>query len=149
MLTMKSKYGLKALTDLALSDPATVLQSADMAERHGMSKKFLDAILAELRVAGIVSTRKGRAGGYRLARPADVISVGEVLRVLDGPLAPIGCASRTAYVPCSDCKDERACSVRLTMLEVRDAIASVLDRKTLIEMANAGLPPGGAASLPG
>jgi Rrf2 family protein len=144
MLTMKSKYGLKALSDLALSDPETVLQSADMAERHGISKKFLDTILAELRVAGIVSTRKGRTGGYRLARPADVVSVGEVLRVLDGPLAPIACASRTAYVPCSDCRDVRACSVRLTMLEVRDAIASVLDRKTLLEMANTGLLRGDA-----
>ena len=62
-----------------------------------------------------------------------------VLRVLDGPLAPIACASRSAYVPCTDCRDERACAVRLAMLEVRDAVASVLDRKTLIEMATAGL----------
>jgi len=116
-----------------------VLQSAEIAQRHGISKKFLDAILADLRLAGIVVTRKGRSGGYRLARPADVISVGEVLRVLDGPLALIACASRSAYVPCTDCRDERACAVRLAMLEVRDAVASVLDRKTLIEMATAGL----------
>jgi len=135
MLTMKSKYGLKALTDLALSDPATVLQSADMAERHGMSKKFLDAILAELRVAGIVSTRKGRAEGYRLARPADVISVGEVLRVLDGPLAPIGCASRTAYQPCDDCADHDSCAIRLTMVDVRDAMSHILDNTSIAQMA--------------
>ncbi|NTT87694.1 RrF2 family transcriptional regulator [Tabrizicola fusiformis] len=139
MLTMKGKYGLKALSDMALADPGAVLQSAEIAQRHGISKKFLDAILADLRLAGIVVTRKGRSGGYRLARPADVISVGEVLRVLDGPLAPIACASRSAYVPCTDCRDERACAVRLAMLEVRDAVASVLDRKTLIEMATAGL----------
>ena len=139
MLTMKGKYGLKALSDMALADPGAVLQSAEIAQRHGISKKFLDAILADLRLAGILVTRKGRSGGYRLARPADVISVGEVLRVLDGPLAPIACASRSAYVPCTDCRDERACAVRLAMLEVRDAVASVLDRKTLIEMATAGL----------
>ncbi|MBL9057947.1 MAG: Rrf2 family transcriptional regulator [Rhodobacteraceae bacterium] len=139
MLTMKGKYGLKALSDMALAEPGAVLQSAEIAQRHGISKKFLDAILADLRLAGIVVTRKGRSGGYRLARPADVISVGEVLRVLDGPLAPIACASRSAYVPCTDCRDERACAVRLAMLEVRDAVASVLDRKTLIEMATAGL----------
>lgn len=139
MLTMKGKYGLKALSDMALADPGAVLQSAEIAQRHGISKKFLDAILADLRLAGIVVTRKGRSGGYRLARPADVISVGEVLRVLGGPLAPIACASRSAYVPCTDCQDERACAVRLAMLEVRDTVASVLDRKTLIEMATAGL----------
>ena len=139
MLTMKGKYGLKALSDMALADPGAVLQSAEIAQRHGISKKFLDAILADLRLAGIVVTRKGRSGGYRLARPADVISVGEVLRVLDGPLALIACASRSAYVPCTDCRDESACAVMLAMLEVRDAVASVLDRKTLIEMATAGL----------
>ncbi len=135
MLSMKSKYALKALGDLAALAPGQVAASADLAARHAISKKFLDAILAELRDAGIVATRKGRSGGYQLARPADLIAVGQILRALDGPLAPIACASRTGYLPCSDCPDERACAVRLTMLEVRDAIAGVLDRKTLAEFA--------------
>lgn len=140
MLSMKSKYALKALGDLARLSPGQVAAAADIAQRHSISKKFLDAILAELRVAGLVTTRKGRSGGYTLARPADLISVGEVLRHLDGPLAPIACASRSGYVPCTDCPDERACAVRLTMLEVREAIAGVLDRRTLSDFAALGLP---------
>jgi Rrf2 family protein len=144
MLTMKGKYALKAMGDLARLPQGAVAASVDIAQRHGISKKFLDAILAELREAGLVSTRKGRSGGYQLARPADLISVGEILRQLEGPLAPIACASRSGYMPCNDCNDERACAVRLTMLEVRDAIAGVLDRKTLREFATLG----GVASLP-
>lgn len=135
MLSMKSKYALKALADLAGLGAGEVAAAMDIAGRHGISKKFLDAILAELRVAGFVVTRKGRSGGYQLARPADLITVGDVLRRLDGPLAPIGCASRTAYVPCTDCREERSCAVRLTMLEVREAISGVLDGKTLAAFA--------------
>lgn len=138
MLTMKGKYGLKAMADLARLPPGEVTQSSEIAERHGISKKFLDAILADLRVDGLVTTRKGRLGGYALSRPADVISVGQILRVLDGPLAPIACASRTAYVPCTDCGDITRCAVRRTMLEVRDAIAAVLDGTTLAAFAANG-----------
>lgn len=89
-------------------------------------------------MAGLVTTRKGRTGGHQLARPADLIAVGEVLRHLDGPLAPLACASRSGYVPCVDCPDEAVCNVRLTMLEVREAVAGVLDRKTLAAFASAG-----------
>jgi Rrf2 family protein len=137
MLTMKGKYGLKALVHLARLPPEEMALSADIAEANSISKKFLDAILADLRHAGFVFARKGRGGGYRLARPPDEIRVGHVLRVLDGPLAPIHCASRTAYQRCEDCADETACAVRLTMLEVREAITAVLDRKTLAEMRDA------------
>lgn len=140
MLTMKGKYGLKAMADLARLPPGEVTQSAEIAERHGISKKFLDAILADLRVDGLISTRKGRNGGYALSRPAEGISVGQILRVLDGPLAPIACASRTAYVPCTDCGDTARCNVRRTMLEVRDAIAAVLDGTTLADFAAGGAP---------
>jgi Rrf2 family protein len=134
MLTMKGKYGLKALYHLAGLPEGTVAQSVEIAETFGMSKKFLDAILADLRNGGFVETRKGRSGGYRLARRPDDIMVGHALRVLDGPLAPISCASRTAYHRCRDCADEATCPVRLSMLEVREAIASVLDTKSLTEM---------------
>lgn len=137
MLTMKGKYGLKALVHLARLPPEEMALSADIAEANSISKKFLDAILADLRHAGFVFARKGRGGGYRLARPPEEIRVGHVLRVLDGPLAPIHCASRTAYQRCEDCADETACAVRLTMLEVREAITAVLDRKTLAEMRDA------------
>lgn len=134
MLTMKGKYGLKALHYLAGIPQGTVAQSVEIAETYGMSKKFLDAILADLRNGGFVETRKGRSGGYRLAHPPEDIMVGHALRVLDGPLAPISCASRTAYHRCSDCADEATCAVRLSMLEVREAIASVLDTKSLSDM---------------
>jgi Rrf2 family protein len=134
MLSMKGKYGLKALYHLAGLPEGAVTQSVEIAETHGMSKKFLDAILAELRNSGFVHARKGRGGGYCLTRRPEEIMIGHALRVLDGPLAPIACASRTAYHRCSDCKDEATCPVRLTMLEVREAIASVLDRKSLAEL---------------
>ena len=134
MLSMKGKYGLKALCHLAGLRPGVMAQSNDISEMHGISKKFLDAILADLRHSGFVQTRKGRGGGYCLTRSPDTIMVGHVLRVLDGPLAPIRCASRTAYYRCRDCPDENACAVRLTMLEVREAIAAVLDNKSLTAM---------------
>lgn len=135
MLTMKAKYGLKALADLSDLGPEAMLQTREIADKHRISKKFLDAIMAELRVAGMVRARKGPGGGFALALHAKEIFVGDVLRVLDGPLAPIACASRTAYVPCADCGDEATCVVRRTMLEVREAIAAVLDRKSLADFS--------------
>lgn len=134
MLTNKGKYGLKALTHLAGLGPGTTAQSAEIAAANNIPKKFLDAILGELRVAGLVSTRKGKGGGYRLARPPAEISVGAAVRVLDGPLAPIACASRRSYRPCTDCRDIRTCTVRLMMQEVRDVSARVLDNTSLEAM---------------
>lgn len=146
MLTMKGKYGLKALYHLAGLPDGTVVQSAEIAQTHGISKKFLDAILADLRTNGFISTRKGRGGGYFLALKPQDIMVGHALRVLDGPLAPISCASRTAYHSCNDCADEATCPVRQAMVEVREAIAAVLDKKSLADfrpmMDNEGLSQG-------
>lgn len=138
MLTMKGKYGLKALIHLAGRAEGELAQSVEIARAEGMSKKFLDTILGDLRNAGFVATRKGRNGGYMLARRPDQLMVGHVLRVLEGPLAPIPCASRTAYVRCQDCRDEETCAVRLTMLEVREAIVAVLDRKSLADLRAMG-----------
>ncbi|MBB4002150.1 MULTISPECIES: Rrf2 family transcriptional regulator [Aurantimonas] len=137
MLTMKGKYGLKAMLHLAELPEGQRALSEEIASAHNISKKFLDAILGELRTAGMVHARKGRGGGYALSRPADEIRVGHVLRVLEGPLAPIPCASRTAYRRCEDCVNERVCSVRRIMLEVRNAISAVLDERTLADVANA------------
>lgn len=130
MLTKKGKYGIKALVHLAQLPQGKLAFVADVASTNNIPKKFLDAILAELRNAGFVQSRKGKDGGYRLARPAEDIMVGHVVRVLDGPLAPISCASRTRYEPCDDC-DEATCQVRHMMLEVRQAIADVLDHRSL------------------
>ncbi|KAA0970429.1 Rrf2 family transcriptional regulator [Aureimonas fodinaquatilis] len=134
MLTMKGKYGLKAMLHLAAQPEDQLTQSEEIATAHNISKKFLDAILGELRNAGFVHARKGRGGGYRLSRHASEIRIGHILRVLDGPLAPIPCASRTAYRRCEDCRDEAVCQVRLVMLEVRNAIAAILDEKSLAEL---------------
>lgn len=137
MLTKKGKYGLKALIHLARIDPGEPALVNDIASANKIPKKFLDAILGELRNAGLVASRKGRGGGYRLARMPESIKVGEIIRVLDGPLAPIACASRLRYEPCEDC-DEITCQVRYIMLEVRQAISDVLDNRTLAEMRDMG-----------
>lgn len=138
MLTKKAKYGLKAMVDLSRLDPGRSTFVAEVAERNAIPKKFLDAILGELRNAGMLSSKKGKAGGYMLARSADSITIGSIIRALDGPLAPITCASRSAYTPCDDCKDVEACQVRLMMVEVRDAISQVLDERSLADMRDLG-----------
>jgi Rrf2 family protein len=142
MLTAKGKYGLKALGHLAKLGPGATTQAIDIARANNIPKKFLDAILGELRNAGLVHSRKGPGGGYRLARAPTEIKIGHVIRVIDGPLAPIACASRTAYQPCQDCRDIAACTVRLLMAQVRDAMSEVLDRLTLADMV--AMRPGAA-----
>ena len=134
MLTNKGKYGLKAMVHLAGLGPDALAQVADVAEANAISKKFLDHILTELRHAGLVYSKKGKGGGYALARPAHEIRVGAIVRVLDGPLASIPCASVTAFRPCDDCADLKTCPVRLIMVEARNAVASILDNRTLAEL---------------
>jgi Rrf2 family protein len=133
MLTKKGKYGLKALVQLAQAEAGRPMLLSEIAAANDIPKAFLEIILGELRQAGFVRSKKGKGGGYGLARPAAEIMIGHVIRVLDGPLAPLPCASRTAYRRCEDCSDERTCSVRLTMLDVRRAIADVLDNRSLAE----------------
>lgn len=134
MLTAKGKYGLKAMAHLAGVPPGQLVLATEIAERNAIPRKFLDAIMADLRQAGLLRSRKGFGGGYTLARSPREITLGEIVRALDGPLAPIGCASRTAYQACEDCADVAGCVVRRIMLEVRDAMAAVLDRRTLADM---------------
>jgi len=134
MLTAKGKYGLKALVHLATREPGETTQAVEIADANNIPKKFLDAILGELRNAGVIYSRKGPGGGYMLARAAGEIKLGQIIRAMDGPLAPIGCASRTAYQPCRDCKSVRSCAVRFAMTKVRDAMSEVLDRMTIADM---------------
>jgi len=138
VLTAKGKYGLKALAYLASLEPGATTQATDIAAANNIPKKFLDAILGELRNSGFVYSRKGPGGGYSLARAPSQIKIGHVIRSIDGPLAPIGCASRTAYQPCRDCKDVKACTVRLMMTQVRDAMSDVLDRVSIADMIALG-----------
>ena len=100
-----------------------------------MPQKFLEAILLELRNGGIVQSKRGKGGGYSLAKPPQSITVGEVLRHVEGPLAPISCVSHVAYRKCEDCNEERSCAFRIIMKDVRDATSRVLDSTTLDDLA--------------
>lgn len=134
MLSSKAKYGLKAMVHLALREGQGPALIADIAEAERIPKKFLDTILLEMKNNGLLLSKKGKGGGYTLARPAARIMVGEIVRILDGPLAPVPCVSRTAYRRCEDCVDETACAVRSVMQDVRDAIAAILDNTSLGDM---------------
>jgi Rrf2 family protein len=133
MLTKKGKYGLKALVDLARLGPGETAFVSDIAVRNNIPKKFLDTILLDLRNTGILRSKKGPNGGYSLSKPSQDIKIGQVIRALDGPLAPIRCASRTAFETCDDCQHPETCQVRVSMTEVRDAIATILDNMSLSE----------------
>lgn len=138
MLTRKGKYGLKALLHLSTLSVGQSASVSEIAVKNSISKKFLDGIMGELRNAGFVHARYGREGGFSLSRPAKDVMVGHVIRVLDGPLSPIPCASKAYYQKCDDCLDENICQVRLVMLEVRNAIAGILDAMSIEQMRNIG-----------
>jgi len=151
-LTQKAKYALKALAHLARAYPDRAYPSpagaapspvlgARIAEQETIPRKFLEAILGDLKRHGYLQSRKGRGGGYWLARPPAQIHLGAVIRIFEGPLAPIPCVSKRYYAPCPDCRDEADCEVRRTMLEVKKAILNVLDRTSLEQMVErAGEP---------
>jgi Rrf2 family protein len=135
MLSKKAKYALKALFALA-QDNVNGQKSmliAEIAKQERIPKKFLEAILLDLKNDGILYSKRGKTGGYALRKTPDQISVGQVIRVIDGPLALIPCASQTAYVPCEECIDVESCAIRLTMRKVRDATAAILDNTTLAD----------------
>jgi len=94
---------------------------SDVAQREGIPRKFLELILLELKNQGILQSKKGKGGGYFLNREPQLISIGHIIRILDGPIAPLPCVSRTAYMRCRECRDERSCGIRIVMKEVRDA----------------------------
>ena len=134
MLTNKAKYGLRAMCALHGSD-SRWLQAHAIARRANVPEKFLETILVELRRAGFVESRRGHLGGHALARPADQIMVGDLIRAIDGPLAPVRCASNSAYEPCADCIDPEHCAVRDLMRETREALSGVLDRHSLLTLS--------------
>ena len=134
MLSRKSKYGLKALLVLAQHGASSPVLISELADREAIPKKFLEAILLELKRRGVVESKKGKGGGYFLRRRPAEITFGEVIRVLDGPLAAVPCVSQMAYMKCIECVDEQTCGVRLAMKEVRDATADILDNTTLADV---------------
>ena len=133
MLSMKAKYAIRALTVMAKNEKK-MLSSKSIAKEADVPQKFLDTILQDLRHQGLVDSKRGIFGGYFLIKQAAKIMVGDVIRIMDGPLAPIRCASVTAYEKCDDCVDETSCQIRKVMIEVRNSIAGVLDKKSIKEM---------------
>ena len=134
MLSKKAKYAIKALLALADHKRNEPMRIADLAREEQIPPKFLELILLGLKNYGILQSRKGKGGGYLLARdPADIY-LGQIVRMFDGPLAPVPCASQTAYVPCTDCRNEAVCGVRLAMKEVRDATAKILDGTSIASL---------------
>jgi Rrf2 family protein len=131
MLSAKAKYAFKAMFALARLEPGALLQARDISEKENISKKFLDLILLELRGHSLVRSFRGQHGGYSLAKAPGEITLGQIVRIIDGPLAPIACASVTAYRRCDDCKNEQECLVRQSMRRVRDAASEILDHTTL------------------
>ncbi|QGZ96226.1 RrF2 family transcriptional regulator [Terricaulis silvestris] len=134
MLTSKTKYALRAMIDLAraaATRPGQPVVIGDIAERQSIPPRFLEAILLELRGNALVTSQRGKAGGYQLAKPASAISFADVIRAIEGPLAPTPCTSLTAYKRCADCLDEGECALRKTLQKVRDASAAILEKATL------------------
>lgn len=135
-LSKRGEYGLRAMIDLtSWSATQKYVQLKDIAERENIPVKFLEQIMLSLKNAGLVNSRMGIHGGYYLAKRSDQISLGQIIRVLDGPLAPIRCVSQTAYEPCS-CPDEATCGLRYVMFQVRNSIADILDNRMLSDVAH-------------
>lgn len=140
MLTNKAKYALRAMIDLAAQTVAgerRPLFIGDIAARQDIPRRFLENILLELRKHGLVVSHRGKSGGYALARAPDLITFADVIRAIDGPVALTPCTSRTAYQKCEDCRDEATCTLRRTLIKVRDATADILERTTLASAAGA------------
>ena len=140
MLSQKAKYGLRALVELARAD-GVQLSAGELSVRAGAPRKFLEAILLELSRSQIVVSRRGKFGGYLLARPAPEITFAEVIRVIDGPLALAPCVSpRLGFRKCADCPDLATCTLREALTRARDATADVLEAYTLADAAVSGAP---------
>lgn len=139
-LSKKGEYALRSLINLGIAGEVkrSLVQVSELAENEQLPVKFLEQILQGLREAGMVESVRGKFGGYRLAKPAKEITIGQVVREIDGPLAPIGCVSQTAYAKCT-CPDEEHCGLRMLMLDVRNAIAGILDRYTLADVVEVTL----------
>lgn len=139
-LSKRGEYALRTLIHLGLTAEAgpRLVRVSELAASAKLPVKFLEQIMQTLKGAGYVASERGKFGGYRLAKPTNAIPIGAVVRLIDGPLAPIGCVSQSAYERCS-CPDETHCGLRMLMLDVRNAIAGILDRYTLADVVEVTL----------
>jgi Rrf2 family protein len=158
-LSKRGEYALRSMINLGIAAKVgrSLVRVTELAKAEDIPIKFLEQVMQQLREAGYVESVRGKHGGYRLAKAAGAIHIGAIVRLIDGPLAPIGCVSQTAYEPCN-CPDEAHCGLRMLMLDVRNAIAAILDRYTLADvvevttrkMATSGKPlPFTATTEPG
>ena len=134
-ISKRGEYALRSLIDLGIASELgwPMLQISELASKEKLPIKFLEQIFTQLKTAGYVSSRRGKFGGYSLSRPMNQIKFGAVIRLIDGPLAPIRCVSQTSYARCS-CPDEIHCGLRILMFDVRNAISTILDRYTLADI---------------
>ena len=133
-ISKRTQYGLKAMLALANRYGEGPIQIATVSKQEAIPMKFLESILLDLKSSGLLDSKKGPRGGYQLSRPPSTITVGSLIRIIEGPLAPLPCASETAFRACEECGDVESCGTRIIMRQVRDAIANVLDRTTLAEL---------------
>lgn len=134
MLSKKTKYGLKALVNLAKKGKGTPVLISAIAEEENISRKFLESILLQLKNNGFLGSKMGKGGGYYLLKePAD-IKLASMYRILEGPIALLPCVSLNYYEKCEDCKSEETCMLNKVMIEVRDSTLSVLENKTLADL---------------
>lgn len=134
MISKKTIYAFKALIHLAGAPSGQPVLIADLAKGENIPKKFLEFILLSLRKGGLLQSRIGKGGGYTLALPANKITIGSIVRILEGDIAPVQCLSTTNYARCEECQDEATCGIRLTMDDVNVALSTVLDNLTLADM---------------
>ena len=133
MISLKAQYALRALIELAKAEPGEVSLIAEIAGSQRIPKKFLEQILLDLKHSGLVASRRGKMGGYQLLKAPDLVTFGEVLRIIDGPIAPLTCLSRMAYRRCEGCADEATCEIRRVFARVAEATRAVLDNVTIAD----------------
>ncbi len=133
MISNKAKYAFRALLAIAEAPEGTALTSTEIAANNAIPHKFLEQILLDLKKAGILESRRGKMGGYAMLRPADTVTFGEILRIFEGPLAPLPCLSRQFYRRCDDCESEVSCSIRREFGRAYDASRQVLDSRTIAD----------------
>lgn len=136
MISQKTKYAIKALTYLAQQKKNELVKTSIISGQANIPKKFLEQILLDLKRASIVASRQGAAGGYYLNKDSKKINLADIHRLFDGAVALLPCVSEKFYVPCKDCKDEKKCSLKLSLMKVREKTLKALEGITIRSLAN-------------
>jgi Rrf2 family protein len=133
-ISKRTQYALKAMLALGSRYGEGPVLISTLSKEESIPLKFLEVILLDLKSHGLLSSKSGKGGGYRLAQPPSTVTIGSLMRLLEGPLSALPCASETAYRPCEECVDVQSCGTRIIMRQVRDATANILDRTTLADL---------------